>query len=425
VRRDRFRVTVVSIAVASRALAAQGQTTAEQNYPAEFSTVPMIRNAALVDTGIRLVERGVDAGFDRIAGDLFVRKSPGGFAARLGRWLAFDFFVTGYASVITHEYGHDTRAEELGRPSRVFIRGFNSSFFGARGTPFTAMESLAVSGAGFEGARVLADRVERRIYTGNHATWIDVSTLFMSVVGAELYLATTLSEGRLESPAMFLSGGANGLPGDAATYATSLTAVRLSHPRFTRPEVAIFFPQIQSTAREIRRASFLNLVDMALITGTAGLVRDYMWNGRRDVPVRWLSLGPVSLVPSLRYELTPNGPEHQVRSHYKLGSAVGVGYVRWSAPLEPLQPDARGLWGFGGEYARLTNSQIQPRAAMDIWRDIDGSTRGRVEIGATVHRFLHRRLTFTADVGVKGDGYLRGYALEKGAYFGVGAGIRF
>jgi hypothetical protein len=215
------------------------------------------------------------------------------------------------------------------------------------------------------------------------------------------------------------------MPGDAVTYATSLTALRLSRPRFTRDEVSIFFPQIQATARDIRRSSYLNLLDMALITGTVGLFRDYMWNGHRDVPVRWLSLGPVSLVPSLRYELTPNGPEHQIRSHYKLGSNVGLGYVRWSAALQPLQPGARGSWGIGGEYTSVGRARLQPRIAMDVWRNADGDTAGRIEVGATAAGFLHRRLTFTTDIGVKGDGYLRGYALGSGPYFSLGAGIRF
>jgi hypothetical protein len=411
--------------VAPCVVSAQRQPPPEQSYPAEFSTVPMLRNAALVDTGVRLVERGVDAGLDRLTGDLFVRKSAGGFAARLGRWLAFDFFVGGYGAVITHEYGHDTRAEELGRTARVFIRSFNASSFRASGAPFSARESLIVSGAGFEGARVLADRVERRIYTSNRATAADMTSLFMTVVGSELDLTSTLSAGRLENPTTFLDGGRLGPPGDAVTYAASLTAVRLSRPRFTRDQVSIFFPQIQATARDIRRSSLLNLLDVGLITGTVGLFRDYMWNGHRDVPVRWLSLGAVSLVPSLRYELTPNGPEHQIRSHYKAGSTVGLGYVRWTSALQPLQPAARGLWGIGGEYTRTGHARLRPRIALDVWQNPDGGTEGRIEVGAAAAGFVHRRLTFTTDIGVKGEGYLRGYALGSGPYVSVGGGIRF
>jgi hypothetical protein len=413
------------IACSAGTLNARGQPPPQDDYLAEYSTVPMIRNAALADVGVRLIERGVDEALDLITGDFFGRKSPGAFAARLGRWLAFDFFVGTYGSVVAHEFGHDTRAEELGRTAQVSIKLFHSAFTRTSGAPLNAKESLSVSGAGFEGARVLADRIERRIYTRNRATYADMTMLFMTVLSSEIYRVSTLSERRLETPRSFLGGGPMGLPGDAATYALNLTAVRLSRPRFAFGEATMFFPQIQATAREIRRASFLNLVDAGLLTGTFGLFTDYMWSGRRDIPVRWLPLGPVSLMPALRYELTPNGPEHQVRSHYKVGAHVGLGYVRWSGPLEPLQPDVRGLWGIGGEYTRATNARVAPRFATDIWRDVDGKTRGRAEVGATATGLLHRRLTFTIDAGVKGDGYLRGYALRGGPYLTVGGGIRF
>lgn len=35
--------------------------------------------------------------------------------------------------------------------------------------------------------------------------------------------------------------------------------------------------------------------------------------------MRWLKIGQVSFIPSLRYELTPVGPERQIRSYVKVG----------------------------------------------------------------------------------------------------------
>ena len=407
-------------------LTAEGQGAREQDYPAIYSSAPMIRNAALIDTGLRLTERGVDAAVDGLTGDLFVRKSAGGFTVRLSRWLAFDFFVMGIGSILGHELGHDTRSEELGRPARVHIRSFNASFFSASGAPFTAAETLTVWSAGFEGARVLSDRVERRIYTQNRATPGDLSLIFMTVVGAEQYLLRNLSDRGLESPAAFLGSAAGGRIGDPKQYASGLAALRRSHAaRFTREEIAIFFPEIQATSRELRRASLLNFVDLGLIIGSAELFHGYMWNGRRDLNVRWLRLGAVRVVPSLRYELTPNGPEHQVRSRYRAGSSSGLAYVRWTSPLDASAAGAHGTWGVGGEWTRASSARIEPRITADLWTNPDGSTRGRVEVGASTRGWLHHRLTFGADVGLKGAGYLHGYPLKSGPYFGVGAAVRF
>jgi hypothetical protein len=55
----------------------------------------MTRNAALVGEAMRLIERGTDWVCDSLGDDLFVRRSPGGFFARVGtvlqrgRWTPF------------------------------------------------------------------------------------------------------------------------------------------------------------------------------------------------------------------------------------------------------------------------------------------------------------------------------------------------
>src|SRR5687768_2355678 len=85
----------------------------------EYSTVPMVRNAALAEALVRVTERGADWVADRVAGDLFTRKSSGGFFARFGRWMTFDLLIDSYGAAIAHEYGHSTRAEESGRRATV------------------------------------------------------------------------------------------------------------------------------------------------------------------------------------------------------------------------------------------------------------------------------------------------------------------
>ena len=72
-------------------------------YLIEYSSAPMTRNAALLDTSLRLFERGTDWAVDEVAGDLVARKSAGGFFTRLGLTLA-DFVVVGIGSTVAHEY---------------------------------------------------------------------------------------------------------------------------------------------------------------------------------------------------------------------------------------------------------------------------------------------------------------------------------
>ncbi len=405
----------------ARAIAQSGRT-APAPYLIEYSSVPMTRNAALADVVVGTIERGTDWLTDRWTGDLFVRKSKAGFAARLGRWLAWDFFVQGYGTTIAHEYGHVTRSEEVGHPAKVFLGSFNHSFFRATGGPFTPAESLSVFGGGFEGANVLSKRVEGRIYARGRATPGELTSLFMNTVGTELYTLHTLSEDRLSSPDRFFNGGLPGLPGDPTTYVLNLTAARLSHPAFRLGEATSFFADIQENGRSIRRGSLINLIDFGFVTGTVGLFRDYMWRGERQVAVRWLTLGSVSFSPGLRYNLTPVGPERQVRTRYKAGAGVGLGYVRWS---EPLTPGSTRLLGAGGEYQRAIIHGFEPRFGVDLWRNPDGTTSLRTEAATMFSRSPADRMVLTFAVGAKGRGYLSGYPISGGPYFNVGAGLRF
>src|SRR5690606_37966824 len=55
---------------------------------------------------------------------------------------------------------------------------------------------------------------------------------------------------------------------------------------------------------QMRRRASWNLIDSALWTLTYGLVRDHLWRGDRDVPVRWLRIGGAEFLPGVRYEWT-------------------------------------------------------------------------------------------------------------------------
>ena len=389
----------------------------------DYSTVPMTRNASLADAGVRFVERGADWGVDAFAGDLFVRRSKGGFFARFGRWLGFDFFVDAFAVAAVHEYGHATRVDESGRTAQVFLGGFNGSHFVARGAPITPVEAMSIFSGGLEGEQVLADRIGDRMFTAGSATPAELTTLFLTAYGTESYILTTLRESRLASPDRFLNGGRSGRPGDPAQYVMGLTGAQLSLTSpFRAAEVSRYFPEIQSNARSIRRRALLNLLDYQYVTVGVGLFRDYMWRGERRVPARWIDIGSASIAPGMSYRLSPIGPETRVHSRYKAGAIVGDAYVRWS---EPMTRDQMGLFGVGGECQPRAMRRVEPKIAFDLWRNPDGTMRVRAEGAATFSRWPTDRLVLTAAVGAKGSGYVPGYSLTSGAYVGVGGGIRF
>lgn len=419
----RTTLAAVILSFSTSASSAQTSAPAPPAIVVDYSTVPMTQNASLADAGIRFVERGADWGLDAFAGDLFVRRSKGGFFARFGRWLGFDFFVDAFAAAAVHEYGHATRVGESGRTAQVFLGGFNGSYFVARGAPIAPVEAMSIFSGGLEGEQVLADRISDRMFTAGTASPAELTTLFLTAYGSESYIFSTLGESRLASPDRFLNGGRSGRPGDPAQYVMGLTGAQLSLTSpFRAEEVSRYFPEIQSNARSIRRRALLNLLDYQYVTVGVGLFRDYMWRGERRVPVRWIEMGSVSIAPGVSYRLSPIGPETRIHSRYKVRGVGGDAYLRWS---EATGPDRPGLFGLGGELQPTAARRLEPKVAFDVWRNPDGTLRVRAEGAATFTGWPIDRLALTAAVGAKGSGYVPGYSLTSGPYFGIGAGVRF
>ena len=210
--------------------------------------------------------------------------------------------------------------------------------------------------------------------------------------------------------------------GIRSRYTLGLTAARLGRSTFGEGDLTRFFEDIQSNGRAIRGRSLLNLLDYEHVTTGVGLVRDYMWRGEREVPVRWLKAGALSLAPAMSYRLSPVGPELQVKTRYKRGASVGRFYLRWT---ELVKPEASRLVGAGGELERVSRGRLVPKVAFDVWRNPDGTASVRGEAAATFSRSPDDRLVFSASVGAKGRGYLFGYPMAPGAFFSLGGGVRF
>lgn len=385
----------------------------------EYSSAPMIRNAALADAAVRVIERGADWLVDKPAGDLFTRKSTGGIFARVGQtW--FNGVVEGLGAAVVHEYGHAARVAERGGSTRVVIR-LSGSFYKATGPDLTPSERLSISGGGIEGTAVLAGRVGDRVHARGTATPGELTLLVMDALNSEVYILKTLSESRLSSPQSLFEGGAHGLGGDPAGYVFNLAAAGLLRGMPSRDDPALF-AETQSIARRVRRASLINFIDYELAGAGFGLARDFIWLGNRQIPVRWIELGPVSVSPGLRYMLSPNGPERQVRTRFKAGARTGQLYVRWSDV--PASASTR-LLGAGGDYQLRAAHGFVPKVAVDLWRNTDGRASARSELSTRFRQSAGDRLVMSAALGIKGAGYLQGYPLASGAYFNLGAGFRF
>jgi hypothetical protein len=325
--------------------------------------------------------------------------------------------IVGTMDTAAHEYGHATRISELGGTPRVTIQPPFAGYTTATlPHPVRARELLAIAGGGIEGSAVLAARTGDRIHRDGVATPGDLALVIFSTVRSELYILGKLTNDRLSSPERFFLDG-----GDPARYVYALTGVHLSGdlPSGTDPVV---FADIRSTARSVRGASLINFVDFELFAAAVGLSRDFVARGNRRIDVRWLRLGPVGLTPRLAYFLTPNGPERQVRTRYKVGVQVGQAYVRWS---DAISTTTARLVGGGGDYQRTALRGIAPKLGFDAWRNPDGTTAIRGEISASITRGLGDRFVLSIGAGGKGRGYLQGYALASGPYATIGGGVRF
>jgi hypothetical protein len=417
----RLLLTGALLCVCSASAAAQSPTPDPPAYVFEYSTVPMIRNAALAELGMRLGERGTDWLLHASTGDVLARPSPSGMFARTGQ-IGVDILIVAIMGSAAHEYGHAARSSELGGSPVVTIGLLGGGYFRARfPRPLLMRERLSIFGGGLEGSAVLAARTGDRIHRDGVATPADLTLVIMNSVGSELYILRTLTDDRLSSPERFFEGGPRGLPGDPGEFVIGLAGVRLSNDSPSRGD-PVFFAGIQTAGQAVRRGSLINFVDFELFAAAAGLSRDFVAKGHRRIDVRWLRLGGVSLAPRLAYFLTPNGPERQVRSRVKMGAHVGQTYVRWS---ETLTPAAGRLVGAGGDYQRTGLKGIMPKLAFDAWKNPDGTSSARGEISALITRGLRDRFVLTVGAGGKGRGYLQGYALAAGAYASIGGGLRF
>jgi hypothetical protein len=166
----------------------------------------------------------------------------------------------------------------------------------------------------------------------------------------------------------------------------------------------------------VRSRAALNLLDAGLWTETLGLVRDHVWNGEGSVRVRWLNVGGARLLPSMRYELSPFGPEYYVGSYFKVLGTTARAYGRWTERI-----GSHRLTGGGGS---LLLPSMPVTLTADAWsHSVDGFGM-HASIGADVENWPHKRAALTMTAGAKSSGHLIGYSLDSGAYVTIGMNLR-
>ena len=380
---------------------AQPSTPASVKLPVVYSTTPMTRNADLMLSASILSASASEAGLAKVSPSLFRSTRKAARAARAAKLVLFDVPVVFYFVGLNHEWGHQTRATEYGMDSELLFTGTPWS-----PKPFElyALEQMSdhplavpsVHGGGMTASRVLKDRAETIMLRSDRAAPGSALAAIISSLDTPAYAQANLYSGRFTEEWQ---------PGDVSTY------VRDWYDRQPRPGQT----SLDDVRSHIRTRSALNLLDAALWSETIGLLSDYVWRGETDVRMRWLKVGGVGLLPSVRYEFSPLGPEYYVRTHYRALGAVGTAYGRWT---ERIGEDRQ--IGGGLSLSRWSTPRLVPSVTIDVWSQTEEGSGFRGEVAADFERWPARRAALTVAVGAKSSGYLLGFPLARGAYINAG-----
>jgi hypothetical protein len=175
-------------------------------------------------------------------------------------------------------------------------------------------------------------------------------------------------------------------------------------------------------AQPLKRGLWLNFADFGLWSEGWNLLK-YVRSGDANMQPGWLRLPGVRLVPFARYHLSPEGPQTEVGTRYRVREIVGDVAVRWTQRQRP-ESSSR-LLGVGVSLAIPTRGAVRPRVGFDLWRDANYQTGVRVEGGVQCTGWPSTRAAFEVHAGAKTSGYVLGLPAQAGAYAGTGLRVRF
>ena len=382
------------------------------NVPAVYSTTPMTRNADLTLTASILSMAAADNGLAALS-SVFRAPRPSGRLARVARVALFDVPVTIYFTGLNHEWGHQTSADEFGVRSHLsFATPWSSRQFRLESRsplPPGELVTPVIHGGGLEASRRFKDRAEARMRRTDRIAPGHALAAIMASMDMPIYAWHDLSPGRF-------SGMPSG-EGDIDTLVFDL-AYRL-------PVTSL--GELDQLRHRVRARSTLNLLDTALWSEMAGFAVDHVWKGEESARVRWLSVGTAKLLPWMRYEWSPYGPEYYAGSHFRTSGTSGNAYVRRASALRGNRQTGAGasvsLSPLSTTFAGRAH-EIVPTLELDLWSHTTEGRGVHASIGAELGEWPSRRAALTVMAGAKSRGHLIGYALDAGPYATLGLTVR-
>ena len=386
--------------------------TSTANLPAVYSTTPMTRDADLTLTASILSVAAADNGLAALS-SVFRAPRPGGRLARVARVALFDVPVTVYFTGLNHEWGHQTSADEFGVRSHLsFATPWSSRQFRLQqtsSTPPGVLVTPVIHGGGLEASRRFKDGAEARMRRTERIAPGHALATIAAAMEMPIYAWHDLSPGRFSN----VPSG----EGDIDTLVFDL-AYRL-------PVTSL--GELDQLRHRVRARALLNLLDSGLWSEIAGLAVDHVWNGEESARVRWLPAGAVKVLPWIRYDWSPYGPEYYAGSHFRTSRMNGNAYVRRAAALQGDR-----LMGAGASVSMPSLSrtfagrdhEIVPTLEFDLWSHTSEGRGVHAAIGAELDDWPSRRAALTVAVGAKSRGHLIGYALDAGPYATFGLTVR-
>ncbi len=398
-----FGVLLCATSVHAQAPDALPGDTRAIDVPIVYSTADMIRNADVMLTASVLSVSVTDAALGRLSPLLFKGASAAARTSRIAKLVLFDAPVVTYFNGLNHEWGHQTSASEFGVRSRLSFVGTPWS-----GKPFDLVGGVipveppahaVVHGGGLEASRLLKDRSELRLLDVDRIAPGHALAAIVASLDAPVYAFFDLSPDNFSHEFV----------GDVLTIVRDLADRREAFDR----------RGIERIRHNVRARMAINLLDVALWSEAYGLLVDHVWNGDASARVRWLRIGNTRILPSLRYELSPHGPEYYAGTLFRAGGTAGRAYGRWT---ERIGNDRQ--VGGGAALSRWSIGRVMPRVTVDVWSHSADGFGMHAGIEADVNGWPGRRAALIVGAGAKSRGHLVGYSLDSGAYVTLGARMK-
>jgi len=182
----------------------------------------------------------------------------------------------------------------------------------------------------------------------------------------------------------------------------------------------------EAIARNLRVGYLVGLVDPLLWLSAYHGIVTYGLMGRRHARMPLIEAGDWSLFPTMRYALTPFGPEHGLDLYAAHRGVVYDLYVR--AGTSGLEPSM----GLGARAFGLSVREgIKLGGELDVWRQPDlmferlhvfeRPQQLGAQVGVHVEATVHRQLGLIGRLGYKSEGYVLAQPLAAGpvGYLGL------